>query len=355
MVVTITNVRTRLISAPLHTPFVTALRSTTSADSLLVEVIDTDGRAGIGEAPQSWAITGASRAGAQACIEEVIAPRLVGRDADDLAANCRLVAGAVAGNPSTKAAVDVALHDLAARRLGVPLARLLGAKALSAPTDVTISAGEPAQLAANAKERLAEGFTVLKLKVGTDASGDLNRIRAVCEAAGPQAMIRLDANQGWTAREAVRIIDRICAEGLPIELVEQPVKRDDIDGLAYVTERSDIPIMADESVFDIRDVVELIRRRAVDLVNIKLAKCGGLSVARTMLALAQAHEVGTCVGSMMETAIGVAAAASLVAAHPTTVVSDLDAAWWLASIPPGIAYEKGTIVLADSPGLGVQQ
>lgn len=351
----IAAVRTHRISAPLHTPFVTALRRATTVESLLVEVCDTDGRSGFGEAPQVWAVTGASIAGSQAAVEEMIGPRLTGRDADDLVARCRDVAGAVVGNEAAKAATDVALHDLAARRLGVPLVRLLGGSRLSVPTDITISAGEPAALAASVKERVSEGFTVVKLKVGTDAAGDLARIRAVCEAAGHGVVVRLDANQGWTAREAVRIINQISAEGLLVELVEQPVKRADLDGMAYVTNHVDIPIMADETVFGVRDLTEVIRRRAADLVNVKLAKCGGLSVARTLLAMAEAHDMGTCVGSMMETSVGIGAAAALVAAQSTTVVSDLDAAWWLAAPPVtgGPTYEGGTLVLSSSPGLGV--
>jgi L-alanine-DL-glutamate epimerase-like enolase superfamily enzyme len=351
--VPITAVHTHRVCAGLHTPFVTSLRRATSADSLLVEVTDEDGRSGFGEAPQVWAVTGANIPGSQACVEEMIAPRLKGRDPDDLVANCALVAKAVAGNEAAKAAVDVALHDLAARRLGIPLPRLLGGTALTVPTDVTLSAGPMDELAAAAAARVAEGFSVLKVKVGTDAATDLDRIRAVCKAV--PAVIRLDANQGWTAREAVRIINGISAEGLPVELVEQPVPRSDVDGLAYVCAHVDIPIMADEAVFGVRDLTEVIRRRAADLVNVKLAKCGGLSVARTLIELAHAHGLGTCVGSMMEGPVGVGAAASLVAAYPTTVVSDLDAAWWLASSPVlgGLSYRDGAVRLPASPGLGV--
>ncbi len=351
----ITAVRTHRVSAPLHTPFVTALRRATAVETLLVEIVDADGRSGFGEAPQVWAVTGASIAGSQACVEEMMAPLLLGRDPDDLAARCRETARAVVGNEAAKMAVDVALHDLAARRLGIPLVRLLGGTRLTVPTDVTLSAGEAGALAVTAKQRMAEGFTVLKLKVGTDAAGDLNRIRAVCEALDPGVTLRLDANQGWTPRDAVRIIDRIAALELPVELVEQPVARPDLDGLAWVSARSALPIMADESVFGLRDLVEVIRRRAADLVNVKLAKCGGLSTARTLLELAAAHGMGTCVGSMMEGPVGIGAAASLVAAHPTSVVSDLDAAWWLAEPPVsgGCRYEGATVVLPDAPGLGV--
>jgi L-alanine-DL-glutamate epimerase-like enolase superfamily enzyme len=202
---------------------------------------------------------------------------------------------------------------------------------------------------------VAEGFTVLKVKVGADPAGDLARIRAVRAAVGTGPRIRLDANQGWTPREAVRIIRGLSDAGLDVELVEQPVARADLDGLRWVTDRVDVPILADEAVFGVRDLVEVIRRRAADMVNVKLAKCGGLGPARTLLALAEAHGMGTLVGTMMEGPIGVAAAASLVAAHGTSTVSDLDAAWWLASSPVvgGLRYAGAAVILADAPGLGV--
>lgn len=352
---TIAAVRTHRLSAPLHTPFVTALRRATTVDTLVVEVLDADGRSGYGEAPQVWQVTGASIAGSQACVDEVLGPLLTGRDADDLVTRCAEIQRTVAGNEAAKAAVDVALHDLAARRLGVPLARLLGGSALRVPTDVTLSAGDEGALAEAAKRRIADGFTVLKVKVGTNAAGDLARVRAVRGAAGPHARIRLDANQGWTPREAVRVIRGIEDAGLDVELVEQPVPRWDLDGLAWVSDRVDVPILADEAVFGVRDLVEVIRRRAADTVNVKLAKCGGLGPARTLLGLAEAHEMGTIVGTMMESQIGVGAAASLVAAYGTTAVSDLDAAWWLAWTPVqgGIHYDGATVVLPDAPGLGV--
>ncbi|MEV1147963.1 enolase C-terminal domain-like protein, partial [Micromonospora sp. NPDC049799] len=206
-----------------------------------------------------------------------------------------------------------------------------------------------------ARQRRADGFDVLKMKVGADAAGDLDRVRAVRAAVGPQVCIRLDANQGWTPREAVRVIRGIEDAGLDVELVEQPVHRADLDGLAWVSDRVSTPILADESVFGVRDLVEVIRRRAADLVNVKLAKCGGLRAARTLLDLAAAHGVGTVVGSMMESQVGVGAAASLVAAYSTTAVSDLDAAWWLAWSPVrgGLRYDGATVVLPDAPGLGI--
>jgi L-alanine-DL-glutamate epimerase-like enolase superfamily enzyme len=351
----ISHVRTHRVSAPLHTPFVTALRRATTVETLIVEVADSDGRSGFGEAPQVWQVTGASVAGSEACVRDLLGPLLTGRDPDDLNARCVEIRRAVAGNEAAKGAVDTALHDLAARRLGVPLARLLGGTARRVPTDVTLSAGAAGELAAAARDRVAEGFTVLKLKVGTDAETDLSRVRRVREAVGPDVRIRLDANQGWTPREAVRVIRGIEDAGLDVELVEQPVAGPDLDGLAWVSDRVGVPILADEAVFGVRDLVEVIRRRAADMVNVKLAKCGGLGPARTLLELAAAHGMGTVVGSMMETQVGIGAAASLVAAVGTTATSDLDAAWWLASSPiqEGIVYTDAAVLLSDTPGLGV--
>jgi L-alanine-DL-glutamate epimerase-like enolase superfamily enzyme len=354
--VTIAAVRTHKLSAPLHTPFVTSLRRATSVETLVVEIVDTDGRSGWGEAPQVWQVTGASIAGAKSCVRDVLRPLLLGRDADDLVETCRVVARAVAGNEAAKAAVDVALHDLAARRMGVPLVRLLGGTRMRVPTDVTLSVDEADALAMAATARIADGFGVLKVKVGSNgAAADIDRVRAIREAAGPDIKIRLDANQGWTPREAVRVIHGVEDAGLNVEFVEQPVAKWDLDGLAWVSNRVDLPILADESVFSPRDLIEVIRRRAADMVNVKLAKSGGLGPARTLLALAEEHGMGMIVGCMMESPIGIAAAASLVSAFGTTVVPDLDGAWWLAQSPVdgGITYDGATVVLPDEPGLGV--
>lgn len=344
------------LTTPLHTPFATALRRTTTTDTVVVRVTDGDGRTGWGEAPQVWQVTGESLAGAEACVTGPLSAAVVGQDADDLVPTCRAVARAVAGNLGAKAALDVALHDLAARRRGVSLPVFLGAARHRVPTDVTLAVGDADTLAGAGLERTLEGFTVLKMKVGTDAATDVERVRAVRAAVGEDVQIRLDANQGWSAREAVRVISALEDARLDVELVEQPVAAADLDGLAWVAARVQTPVMADESVYGVRDLVEVIRRRAADLVNVKLAKSGGLSVARTLLELASAHGMGTVVGSMMETHIGVGAAASLVAAYGTTLTSDLDAAWWAEAAPVtgGMRYDGAELVLPEAPGLGIE-
>lgn len=343
------------VRARLHTPFVTALRSTTTVESLLVTVRDSDGVTGYGEAPQVWRVTGENIAGARACVEGPLTEAVRGRDPEDLQPLLHAVADTVVGNSGAKAAVDVALHDLVARRRDLPLHRLLGGTTQQVPTDVTLAAGDPEGLVASARDRLADGFTVLKLKVGTDATADVARVLAVRRAVGPRVCLRVDANQGWTPRDAVRVIRALEDAGADLELVEQPVHARDLDGLARVSAAVATPVMADESVYDVRDLVEVLRRGAADLVNVKLAKCGGLGPATALLALARATGVGTTVGSMMETSVGVGAASALVAARGTTAVADLDAAWWAAEpvVRGGVRYQRGQLLLPDAPGLGV--
>jgi L-alanine-DL-glutamate epimerase-like enolase superfamily enzyme len=355
----ISEIRCHRLTAPLHTPFVTALRRTEHLETTVVEVVGDDGSRGYGEAPQVWRVTGESLAGAEACLSGPLADVVRGRDLDDLGDLSREIGDAVVGNFGAKAAMDVALHDLAARRVGQTLAHFLGAAEgeQRIETDVTVSAGEPDELAATASKRTAEGFAVLKLKVGTDPDDpltDVARVRAVREAA-PYARIRVDANQGWTPEQAIAAIRAMEDAGLGVEFVEQPVERYDIDGLATVTEAVDTLVMADESVFGPRELRAVIIRRAADMVNVKLAKCGGLGVARVLLQGARDAGMGTIVGSMMEGPIGVGAAAALVAAVGTTHVSDLDAAWWASASPVvgGASYDAGVIVLPGAPGLGI--
>lgn len=361
---TVVGVRTRALSLDLHTPFVTALRRTTTTDTVVVELTDSDGRTGWGEAPQAWRITGESLAGAQACLDGPLSDVLLGAPVEPWETAPR-IAAAVVGNHGAKMAADVALYDLAAQDAGLTLtdhlARrcgvvgVVGEVAVMVPTDVTLAAGEPSAMAAAATQRVTEGFSVLKLKVGTDAGTDLARVRAVREAVGPDVALRLDANQGWDAVCAVTVVRAIEDAGLDVEMVEQPVPAHDIPGLAWVTERVSTPVMADESLFTLADLVEVVRQRAADLVNVKLAKCGGLTPALELLDVAGRHGIGTMVGSMMESHIGVGAAGALWAATGGGRTPDLDAAWWVTGSPydGGVAYDGAMLVLPTGPGLGI--
>ncbi|HIV57725.1 MAG TPA: dipeptide epimerase [Candidatus Stackebrandtia faecavium] len=347
----IREVSAAVATASLHTEFVTALRRTSHAETVIATVTDDSGHTGRGEAPQTWRITGQSLAGGQACINGPLRDALIGKDPTDLNAVLNEVEAAVVANSASKAAIDVALHDLAAQRLGVSLTQLLGGSDKTVPTVVTLPAGEIEALTKAATQRVSEGFTALKVKVGLDPDSDVARLAAIRDAIGKDISLRLDANQGWTPKQSIRIIRQLEDADLGIELIEQPTPAHDLDGLAQVTASVDTTIMADESVHDVRDLSAVIERNAADAVNIKLAKCGGLRTARTMLDMASKHDLGTSIGSMMEGRIGVAAAASLAAAYPLTSIADLDAAWWLSSTDPAMKYDHGALTLASDRGL----
>lgn len=374
-------VRTRRVRVPLHTPFVTALRRTEFAETVVVTVEDSDGCVGWGEAPQVWRVTGDSLAGSVAALEGPISDALVGAAADLSSAG--LIQGAVIGNRSAKMAADIALHDLVARRAGVSIVEHLKSHAsrrsgvsctsramqhlrsagvpgepgipTSLLTDITLSVGTPVDLAEAAAARARDGFTTLKIKVGTDAAGDAERVLAVREAA-PGCVLRLDANTGWRADEAVMVLTTLADQGVELEFVEQPVARRDLEAMAYVRRHQPYKILADESVFDLEDLVDVIRAEAADAVNVKLAKCGGITPAIELLEVAGRHGLGRLVGCMMESHLGIGAAAALVAATGIPGEQDLDAGWWARTSPyeGGVGYDGPRILFPQADGLGIE-
>lgn len=348
---------------PLRRPFVTAVRRADAVDALLVNVLDTDGRSGWGEAPVSWRVTGESHESVTAAVAGPLAEAIAGMPGDDPGAASARLAHAVVGNPSARMAVECAVWDLAARTAGEPLHRYLGGEESVIATDMTLSAAVTAADAVErlrtAEEHVADGFTTLKVKTGAGGD-DLRTVKAVRARVGDAVTIRVDANQGWEPREAVRIVNAWEDAGVGIELVEQPVHRDDIDGLAYVTRHTATPIVADETVWTTRNLREVLARGAVDRINIKLAKTGGIAEAIALADAAKEAGVSVFVGCMSESHVGIAAAAALASRLQATNGSggahDLDAGLWLSASPVegGVEYVGSAVHLAAAPGTGIE-
>lgn len=350
-------------SVPLRRPFVTAVRRADAVDALLVTVVDSDGRVGWGEAPVSWRVTGESHASIAAAVAGPLTDTVVGMPGDDPWAASDRLARAVVGNAAARMAVECAMWDLAARAAEQPLYRYLGGEADVVETDMTLSAAvtacDEAELLRAADEHVAGGFTTLKVKTG--AGGDDDRIvRSLRDRFGDALTIRVDANQAWKPREAVRIVNGWHDDGVGVELVEQPVHRDDIDGLAYVARHTATPIVADESVWTTRNLREVVAQGAVDRINIKLAKTGGISEALALADAAKEAGVAVFVGCMSESHVGIAAAAALASrlrvTHRSFGAHDLDAGLWLSASPVvgGVAYDGRRVHLADRPGTGIE-
>lgn len=351
---TVAEVRTRPYRGPLRRPFVTARRRVEAITGVLVEVELEDGTVGRGSAAETFGVTGESVASIVAAVEGPVA-EAVTAGSRSIREHAVALAGSCVANTSAKAAVDIALHDAWAQSLGLPLAVALGGDvAAELPTDMTVSLTDPEDMARKAAAAVEQGYQLLKIKLGSDWRADLERLAAVAEAA-PSAGLRLDANQGWDVKSAIRIIRAIEDAGLPVRLVEQPVDRCDLAGLAAVTRAVGLPIMADEAISSPTDALELLSARAVDLLNIKLAKCGGIGQALAIADVAAAAGVECMVGAMMEPRISVTAAAHVAAAHPNITLVDLDSAEWVDDPEldrGGYTMDRSLLRLHEEPGLG---
>src|SRR6478735_4010470 len=315
----ITRIEFGMLRVPLKTPFKTALRTVDKVEDVIVKMHTDTGHVGYGEAPATAVITGDTHGSIVEAIRNYISPRLIGAEVADLNRITQLIQGAMEKNSSAKAAVEIAIYDLWGQLYGAPLYKLLGGGDPVITTDITISVDYIDKMVADSLPAVARGFESLKIKVGKDIELDVERIKAVYNAVEDRALIRVDANQAWTAKQAVFAIQTLEDAGVRMELVEQPVKAQDLEGMKYVTERVHTPIMADESVFGPTQVIELIRMRAADIINIKLMKTGGISNALHIADIAALYQVECMIGCMVETSISVAAAAHIAVAKSNVI------------------------------------
>lgn len=248
----------------------------------------------------------------------------------------------LSGNYAAKSAIDMALHDRLGKKLGVPLYKLWGLNPQKTPcTSFTIGLDEPSVMAEKALQ--AEAYPILKVKLGTSCDIEiLQTLRNVTDKP-----IYVDANTAWTPKEAIEKIRQLAQYG--VELIEQPTKPDDIAGLKYVREYSELPIIADESAKRASDIPAL--AEAVDGINIKLVKCGGILEALRMIHVARAHGLLVMLGCMIESSLGITAASHLT---PLVDYADLDGNLLILNDPYiGVTLDKGKLILPDRPGIGV--
>jgi L-Ala-D/L-Glu epimerase len=248
-------------------------------------------------------------------------------------------------NPSAKAAIDMAAYDFLGKRAGLPVHALLGLDPARTPrTSFTIGIDTPDVMAEKARE--AAQYPILKVKVGTP--NDVQNLDAI-RSARPDAVIRVDANEAWTPKDAITNIERIA--DFDIEFVEQPVPARDLEGLGSVRDAVSLPVIADESCIVPADVPRV--APYVDGINIKLMKCGGIYPALQMIHIARAHHLAVMMGCMIESSLAITAAAHL---SPLLDYADLDGHLLIDDDPySGVTVEDGRLILPDSPGLGVQR
>lgn len=351
----ITDVRIGKISVPLRVPFKTALRSVSSVEDIIVEIHTDTGHVGYGEAPPTGAITGDTTGAIIGALKDHIIKTIVGRDVDDFENLLQALNKCIVKNTSAKAAVDMALYDLYGQLYNIPVHRMLGGSRRKITTDITISVNDPEEMARDTINAIERGYDTLKIKVGVNPDLDIARLTAVREAAGSEPKIRIDANQAWNPKQAVRLLNQMQEKGLDIEFVEQPVPGHDFEGLKFVTERSYVPVMADESVFSTEDAVKIMQMGAADLINIKLMKCGGLYQALKIASAAEVYGVECMIGCMLEAKVSVNAAVHLACAKNIITKIDLDGPVLCSEDPiiGGAVFNEKEITVSDDPGLGI--
>ena len=347
----LTGLRISRRSIALKSPFITALRRVDAVESVLVELICDEGLHGFGEAPPTKAITGEDLGSITHTIETFIKPALLGKPFDTIEGTMEALHGSCEGNSSAKAAVDIALYDLFSKKAGLPLCTYLGGEMHPLISDVTISLDTPEKMAEESARALEGGLNILKVKVGGRDGRDIERIKAVREAA-PDAALYIDANQAWEEDEALEIIQAV--QGLNITLIEQPLPASDLKGLQRVTGQSGIPILADESVFDYDDALKIIESGSADMINIKLMKCGGIHKAAEILKLCRRKGVTCMMGSMLEGPVSIAAAAHLAMAFSETVkMVDLDSPLLYTAAPEEspVRFLQNRLMLTSKTGI----
>ena len=350
----ITEINTKVIELDFLEPIVVAFGVIRSIDTLIVEIKTDSDFIGYGEAAPFAPVTGETVETVKTVIG-IFKKKLIGEDPLRISLMHRIMDSVTVGHSSAKAAIDIALHDIFAKSLRVPLYVALGGEGNSYETDRTISIGTVDEMVEEVKSCMARGFTMVKLKAGLDSDKDVRVLKAVRETCGEDLIIRMDANQGWNSSEAVKALKAMEPYGL--DLIEQPIPYWDLPGLRKIREKTIIPLMADESLHDEKDAIKLINADAVDLFNIKLMKSKGLYGAGKINTIAEAAGIQCMIGCMGESPIAITAGAHFAAAHRNLTRVDLDILFAIKKcdgITGGVVYDGGKATLPRSSGLGIE-
>jgi len=352
----ITRIDVQPLDLELQTALTVAYGSYPVLEYALLKVETGSGLAGLGEASPDPEVTGETQRIVLDALESAAA-FLPGMDPADITGALDECFNRFPHAPAAAAAIDMALYDLVGKERGLPVFRLLGGQE---PRGIglypVIPMDDPQTMAQMSAMFAGMGASVLKVKLGSAPEDDLARLEAIRHAVGSEVRLRLDINQGWKdAATAIRTVR--AADGFNIEWIEQPVAAEDLDGMAEVRRAVDIPIIADESVHDARDVIRAAEKGAADLINIKLMKCGGIHRAGEMLAAARGAGLPCILGSMGESSIGSAAGLHFMAANPDVIACELLGPLFLVNDPAeGFPVDRETFRVAagEAPGLGVR-
>jgi L-alanine-DL-glutamate epimerase-like enolase superfamily enzyme len=348
----ITNISTRVVEMKLQEPYAIAYETIDSATNVFLSIGTDSGITGFGCAAPDLEITGETTDSVLRIINEVAAPFLKGRDPLRIIMLLEQLRKSNQTASSALAAVDMALHDILGKAASLPLWKLLGGFRDRIKTSITVGILPEAETVGHAVQLVSRGFRSLKIKGGLDVEADIVRLMKVREAVGTKIELRFDANQGYSVADSIKFVEKTKSANL--ELLEQPTPRGEPDLLGRVTSGVAIPVMADESLMNLRDVFRLARRELVDMVNIKLMKVGGIAEAMHINSVARAAGLEAMVGCMDESALAIAAGLHFALARPNVMYADLDGHLDLTGDPSdgAVIVRDGILYPTNKPGLG---
>ena len=340
------------VTMRLAVPYTIAYESVDSAINIFLRIETNQGITGFGCAAPDLQVTGESAEDVLRVFTDIIQPSLKGSDPHRIAFLLHRLQLYLKNNPSALAMVDMALHDILGKSTGMSIFKLFGGFRIRIKTSITIGILPPDETILKAKEFVLQGFKSIKIKGGQNVDLEAEKILKVREAVGKNIELRFDANQGYSVEDTLKFVEKTRPANL--ELIEQPTPRAELDQLGTVTSGVSIPVMADESLMNLRDAFRLARRDLMDMINVKLMKVGGISEALQINAVARSAGLEVMVGCMDEAALAIAAGLHFALARPNVLYADLDGHLDLIDDPSSgaVTIRDGYLYPTDKPGLG---
>ena len=336
-------------------PFVIATGTMHFAQNIYIEVFTDKGIKGVGESSAFPMIVGETQ-GTGYVLAKDFANIWLGKNPLDIQARMKELHYYIAGNYTIKSAFDMALYDIAAKEQNLPLYKFLGGKYFEPESDLTIGIGTIEEMQIAAKHYVEnKNVTIIKVKLGKDADQDILRIKAIREQVGDDITIRVDANQGYSLCDAKKLLQGI--EPYNIEYCEQPMRSYDDDFLPELLLNTNIPVMADESVYTYHDAERLIRDKSTDAINIKLAKSGGILEALKIHDVSKKHNIPNMLGGMLESRVALSANVHLALACDNIKYYDFDSCLLghkIDAVKGGVVYKGMHVQTPETPGIGAE-
>ena len=348
----VTRIEAIPVTMKLSEPYTIAYETVSSTTNIFIKIETSTGITGYGCAAPDLEVTGETPESVISDCKNFVEPKLRGVDPLRYIYQLNKLKGDLQNSPSTLAMVDMALFDIVGKTSGLPLYKLLGGFRDRMKTSVTIGILPLDETIEHAVKYKTMGFKVLKIKGGKNVNSDIARMIKLREEVGKEIDLRFDANQGYTVDESLKFVNE--TKSVKIELIEQPTPKGEPDLLGRVTENVPIPVMADESLMNLRDAFRLARKDLVDTVNIKIMKVGGINEALQINAVAKAANLEVMVGCMDESALGISAGLHFALARPNVEYADLDGHLDLIGDPAdgAVILKEGVLYPTNKPGLG---